>query len=118
MGALTITLLGMQPSVDGNQRTVMGKMTFSDSYATGGDTFDPIQLGLAQLDLLLVTAASDANPAIITAKCMNTYPLASKTLNPTNGTDGLVAAFAAAGTEEAAQTNLSTFSFNFLAIGV
>ncbi len=118
MGALVITLQPMQPSSDGNVRKVFGSITFSNSYSAGGDTFDPIDMGLAQLDAITIEPAVDNTPVILTPVCLNTFPVGSTRTSSNTAPLGRVAVFVAAGTQETATTNLSTFSANFVAYGV
>lgn len=47
MGAVAVTLVGYVPS--GELRGVLADVTFSSSYATGGDTVSPAKLGLAEI---------------------------------------------------------------------
>ncbi|TAK94594.1 hypothetical protein EPO05_06125 [Patescibacteria group bacterium] len=109
----------MQPSSDGNVRKVFGKMTFSNSYASGGDTFDPIDMGLAQLDMLQINPAVDATPIILIPVCLNTYPVPStRTSSGSTAPLGRVALFLQDFTQVTATTNESTFSADFVAWGV
>lgn len=48
MGAVAVT--NLVHGVSGSYRTVECDVTFSTSYATGGDTFSPATVGLRQVD--------------------------------------------------------------------
>ena len=60
MGALTITLDPMNPGSGGDDRRVIGTLTFSSTYVSGtGDSFTPLQLGLAILDGMDIELATN-----------------------------------------------------------
>jgi hypothetical protein len=60
MGALTITTT--QRGVNGNKRWVQGSVTFSTSYATGGDTgLTAAALGLDAIDHMEIGHPADYN---------------------------------------------------------
>ena len=52
MGA--VTLANKVDGVVGNKRVVEADVTFSDAYATGGDTASKATLGLTEIDYLAV----------------------------------------------------------------
>lgn len=48
--ALTVGLTGDWLGSQGNRRTVHGTITFDDSYATGGESLTPANIGLGRID--------------------------------------------------------------------
>jgi hypothetical protein len=61
--ALTYTVSKMQLS--GTQKRVSGTITWDSSYLTGGESFDPAQIGLyAIMDLDVRPSGTDATHAI------------------------------------------------------
>lgn len=70
MGAVAITLM-TQGVAENGKRVVEGVATFSNSYATGGDTVALTTLGLSQVDQIVIpshrlsgAAVSDAQAQI------------------------------------------------------
>lgn len=87
-----------------NKRVVKGTLNFSSSYATGGDSIDLAQVGLSELQGMLIEATSQGGLSIV---------LAGTSKVP------LIRAFDANGTEVTAATNLSTrASYSVWLVGV
>ena len=87
----------------GNYNRRVGQYTGPASYATGGDTLPPEQLGLGNLDALLFTVATNGTVVILLAY---------------NYTTEMVKAFDMAGAEIANGTDLSAYTARFEAIGL
>ncbi len=86
-------------TVAGNKRLISGKITMSNSYATGGDTLNlEAALGLNSIDTVVISP-------------YNGYGLQADLTN------NKIKAYASAGTEVTATTDLSGISANFVAIG-
>jgi hypothetical protein len=59
MGAITFVESADGQSVIDNKRVVKGRITFSSSYATGGDTLDlASEVGLNQVDKMMIDSNS------------------------------------------------------------
>jgi hypothetical protein len=62
MGACTFEITGHD--VHGRSRLVKGNLTFSDSYATGGDSLDPlVDVGVGEITSVLV-AGNDQGASV------------------------------------------------------
>lgn len=99
----TITKTGPFQDRTGNYNRRVGQYTGPASYATGGDSLPPEQLGLGTLDALLFEAASNGTAAILLRY---------------DYTNEKVMAFDMAGAEIANGTDLSTYTARFEAIGL
>lgn len=130
MGALTVKI-DQTFSSAGNRTMVLGTLTWSSSYATGGDTVDPMQLGLDILDALIVGPALNATPIAFVPAVTSAFPAKSTMLS--GGTppvkvaamtvpDPIPAADIGTGgaglIEASATADLHTFSAPFIALGV
>ena len=92
MGAATFAITGQE--VLGNKRIVKGDLTFSASYATGGDSLAlASEVGLKQVDSMLVAD----NTTGLSFDVVTTAPGAPK-----------IKAYSAAATEVASATNQAT----------
>ena len=65
MGACTFTITGQ--GVLGRYRVVKGDLTFSDSYATGGDTLALTSVGLQEVRSLLVESNTQGASVVLDA---------------------------------------------------
>ncbi len=81
------------------ERMVVTTVTFDSSYATGGESLTPADLGFGRIDFL--STATDGNYLIVWDKANNKLK-----------------AYTAAGAEVTAATNLSAIAIRILAIGV
>lgn len=57
--ALTISLAGDWLSSFGNKRAVTGTITFDSSYATGGESLTPANIGLGKIERITFNQAED-----------------------------------------------------------
>lgn len=130
MGALTFAIDQMKPGSAGDNRQVIGTLTFSDAYATGGDTFDPADLGLMILDSMEIEVGNNGvDNTPLQPRCANAVPIMS-TKASGGSPSGRVTAYAIPGTPAANigtevglaeidnGTDLSAFSARFVAYGV
>jgi hypothetical protein len=60
MGALTVNIIKRQP-MGGTARSVIADVTWSNSYASGGDTFTPAQFGLSTVNHIDAGGAAGAS---------------------------------------------------------
>lgn len=103
MGAATFTPAADPQDVIGNRRVIRGSLTLSDSYATGGESFDlATEVGLKQLHKVLV----DGNVSGVSLALGGTASVP------------LLLAYAAADTEVAAAVDLDGVSFTVELHGV
>lgn len=132
MGALTFVVDAMQPGSAGAKRVVSGTATFSASYATDGDTYDPLKIGLQVIDSILLSPSLDAADNLV----IMPVPVPSKNIVSTlvagGAPPGKIRAFAVSdpmpaanvGASEAALTeidngtDLHLFTIRFVAWGV
>jgi hypothetical protein len=110
MGAVKVTI--SDQSTFGNNRMTRGSFTFSNSYATGGDTFTPVQFAM---DVVLHI---DTKPAKRTVNGVTTALVVT-----TETTSGLIEAYwsgssGGAMPEVNAGTDLSGYSVGFMAYGL
>jgi|SRR5215471_1167841 len=56
MGAVTVAIVKRRP-LGGTAQHVIADVTFSGTYAAGGDTYTPSQFGLTRVDAILSQAA-------------------------------------------------------------
>jgi len=97
MGAASTSVI--KKTIAGNKRLISGKITMSNSYATGGDTLNlESALGLNSIDSVVI------NP-------YNGYALQADLTN------NKIKAYASAGTEVTATTDLSGVVTYFQVIG-
>lgn len=117
MSAPTVTFTIFPDGIDasGHKTRIIGTLTLSADYQTGGDTFDPGQLGLAVLDQLILGFGRDPNSgaSLIACRQTNDTPLQAST---TSTPAGKIQAFTALDAE--ATGNLSAFVVPFVAWGV
>lgn len=111
MGAITVS--GLKYENAGSQMKVEGQLTFSASYATGGDVITIKQLGMAMLDDLMILDSSGYGFNFEAVDFMNTAKV--KVYNGTGGSVGNEAAHThAAGaitvTPHADSAGVSTFT--------
>lgn len=109
MGNVTISTVTKQAYVIGNVRMVIGSFTMSNSYATGGDSVNNKLIPLKRILKIFLSPKSGYIPE---------YDLANNKVKvygqePTSTAAGVVGL-----SEVAAATDLSTVSFDFIAIGV
>lgn len=111
MGAVTIA--NRREDVEKNKRVVECDVTFSASYATGGDTVSPALLGLRQVDRVSVPSHNVDGVAVSNAQAQagKTFQLGGTASAPT------LKAYDAAATEIANATNLSTITRRLRFIG-
>jgi hypothetical protein len=105
MGATTFTPSpdAFSPKDSNEGWSVRGTITMSNSYATGGDSITPAQLGLGTIKFMEVAAATGLG-----------YVLS---YNPTSGTIQTGASLSGPLAEVASTTNLSAVSATLLAYG-
>jgi len=110
MGALTITER-KPPQYVGNQKRVRATCTPSSSYATGGETFTAVNFGLSRLDYVEVEPSlREITGYLPVWNESRTAPKIVMLCAGANAGDPLV--------EETATTDLSTFPFRMIAVGV
>lgn len=135
VATVTVTPLG-QVNITGDLIQVFGTLNLSASYATAGDLFDPRQFGLAILRSLIILPGCDtagATPgthAIIARVSGDSLDLSGNHLDTAfdlvgslTAAQGKIQAFWCAGTgaalvEVTSTTNLSAYTFDFIAWGV
>lgn len=105
--ALTVSL--NRPSVFGDAKVASGTITFDSSYPTNGEALTVATLGLSQVDIFLPTPAQDANGAVSVAYDHTNSKVKAYWVDTT--TDGAELA------EVANTTDLSGYSFRFVALG-
>jgi len=125
VGALTFAMDPDLPIAFGNRRMVTGMMFFSNSYATGGDTFEPNDLGFELLELLIVAPSFviGSSDKVVIPVCTRIRPITQSEAAGTVALYGVdTTPNADVGAQSALQeitagTNVSTFCARFLAIG-
>lgn len=105
--ALTVSL--NRPSVMGDLRVASGTITFDSSYPTDGEALTAATLGLQSLSVFLPTPAQDANGAVVVGYDHTNSKVKAYWVDTT--VDGAEMA------EVADTTNLSGYSFRFMAFG-
>lgn len=117
MGTCTVSIK-KQTGITPTGKAVIADVTFSSSYADGGDTLTLKSLGLTTIGIVICgsDAAVPAGGADVTGRSLVVNYGASE------GTDPKIAAYvqgAGAGplTEVAAATNMSTVTFRVMAVG-
>ena len=76
MGAVVFTIDPLGVGSAGNRRCVIGSYHLSTSYASGGDTFDPSDIGLQILDEIVLGLARDSgSETVIACDCTAVLPL-------------------------------------------
>lgn len=117
MGAVVVTISTPNP-VDffGSQKVVFGTLHLSTSYATAGDTFTNGQFGLEEITFLSINTG---NGASLTTAWQLVANLPTSTGLTAAGT---IQAFGTAGSagalaEASSNTDLHTFTANFMAVG-
>ena len=105
--ALTVSL--NRPTVFGDAKVASGTITFDSSYPTGGESLTPALLGLTQVDTFVGQPAIDANGCVIPSLKRSTNVLFAYWVD--TSVDGAEMA------EVADTTNLSGYTFDFIAFG-
>lgn len=100
---MAVTVSNLDFTVFGDKRVTLGSVTYS-TYATGGESLTPSQIGLGTIKTMLLTNPVSSVPAIRGA-----------TYNPS--TSKLLAYTTSDGAEVANGTDLSAYTVNFEAIG-
>lgn len=106
MGTVAVSVVSK--SVQGNKRVVTADVTYSSSYATGGDTLKPSDLGLQQVEEAFVHAG-----ILDASRAATGYTPAEHGTQPVlAGTPGapLIKVFDGTTAEVAAATNLSALT--------
>ena len=121
--ALTVTT--SEQGIMGNKRTVLGSITFDASYPTGGESFDKANIGLVQLDRLMVDPTGgylfewDAtNAKIKVRQATAAHSHTENTAAAYTQNASTAASTAAVAGEVANATDLSAVTTTFFAIGV
>jgi hypothetical protein len=115
MGAVVFTLDAQGVGSDGNRRVVIGKYHLSTTYASGGDTFDPSDIGLEILDEIVLGPARDpGSETVIICDCTATAPLAA-TRFTTGSPAGKITGYAVPA--EISSGDQSAFVGRFVAFG-
>jgi len=96
----------------GNYRVVRGSFTFSNSYATGGDSFTPVQFALDVVLHIDAKPASRTLSGVTTALPVTTTASSGKVVAYWSGSQG------GAMPEVNAGTDLSGYSVGFMAYGL
>ena len=122
---MALTISTSEQGIMGNKRTVLGSVTFDSSYPTGGEAFDKANIGLVQLDRLMIDPAGgylfewDATNAKIKVRQATAAHTHTENTDATYVQNATTSASTAAVAGEVANAaDLSTVTATFLAIGV
>ncbi len=122
---MALTISTSEQGIMGNKRTVLGSITFDSSYATGGESFDKANIGLVQLDRLMIDPKSgylfewdSANAKIKVRQATAAHSHTENTAAAYTQNASTAASTAAVAGEVANATDLSAVTTTFFAVGV